>query len=79
MKKNTKLVLAVAGVGALAYFLLKKKKASTTVGYAGNVGKRLGFASNAYVSKGNLYNNNMRYGMTGQPTFFSNQPEKLNY
>ena len=37
------------------------------------------FADDGYVVKGNLYNNNMRYGMTGQPTFFSNQPEKLNY
>jgi hypothetical protein len=38
-----------------------------------------GFADGGYVVKGDLYNNNMRYGMTGGNTFFTNQSEKLNY
>ena len=41
--------------------------------------KRKTFADNGYVVKGNLYNNNMRYGMTGQSTFFTNESEKVNY
>jgi hypothetical protein len=41
--------------------------------------KKKGFADGGYVSKGNLYNNNRRYGMTGQQTFFTSQSEKLNY
>ena len=75
MKKNTKLALLAVGVGALAYYMYKKSKTSTTVGYAGTVGKRLGFADGGYVNKGDLYNNNMRYGMTGQQTFFSKEQE----
>jgi hypothetical protein len=39
----------------------------------------VGFADGGYVVKGDLYNNNMRYGMTGGNTFFTNQSEKLNY
>jgi hypothetical protein len=115
MNKNTKLALAVIGVGAVAYYLYTKNKPTTTTkNYAGNVGDRLGadglltrlkkawksnkylpqygveatsvkfdakkgFADGGYVDKGNLYNNNMRYGMTGQQTFFTNESEKLNY
>lgn len=41
--------------------------------------KAKAFASDAYVTKGELYNNNMRYGMTGQQTFFTNESEKVNY
>lgn len=79
MKKNTKLALVVVGVGAVAYYMYTKMKPKTTVNYAGNVGDRLGFADGGYVSKSQSYNNNMRYNMTGAPTFFTNQPEKLNY
>lgn len=124
MKYNTKLVLAVIGVSAIAaYIASKNKQNSTTKNYAGNVGDRLGadglvsrfkkawksnkylpqygvaatsvrfdskkgFASSAYVNKGDMYNNNLRFGtgwignkksMTGAPTFFTNQSEKLNY
>ncbi len=80
MKKNTKLVLAVIGLGAVAYYLYTKNKpVSTTKNYSGKVGDRLGFADGGYVVKGDLYNNNMRYGMTGQQTFFTNESEKLNY
>jgi len=115
MNKNTKLVLAVIGVSAIAAYLASKKKQnSTTKNYAGTVGDRLGadglvsrfkkawksnkylpqygveatsvrfdakkgFADGGYVVKGDLLNNNMRYGMTGQQTFFTNQSEKLNY
>jgi hypothetical protein len=47
-----------------------------------------GFADGGYVNKGDMYNNNLRFGtgwignkksMTGAPTFFTNQSEKLNY
>ena len=80
MNKNTKLALAVIGVGAVAYYLYTKNKpATTTKNYAGNVGDRLGFADGGYVVKGDLYNRNLRYGMTGQQTFFTNESEKLNY
>jgi hypothetical protein len=123
MKKNTKLGLAVIGVGAVAYYLYTKNKPDTKKSYAGNVGNRLGanglvdrfkkawksnkylpqygvaatsvrfdskkgFASSAYVNKGDVYNNNLRFGtgwignkksMTGAPTFFTNQSEKVNY
>lgn len=89
MNNNTKLVLAVIGVSAIAAYLASKKKQnSTTKNYAGNVGNRLGFASSAYVNKGDMYNNNLRFGtgwignkksMTGAPTFFTNQSEKVNY
>ena len=80
MKNNTKLVLAVIGVSAIAAYLASKKKQnSTTKGFSGKVGNRLGFADGGYVAKGNLYNNNRRYGMTGQQTFFTSQSEKLNY
>jgi len=89
MNENTKLVLAVIGVSALAYYLAtKNKQNSTTKQFAGTIGNRLGFADGGYVNKGNLYNNNLRYGyaigidkksLTGAPTFFTNQPEKLNY
>jgi hypothetical protein len=42
----------------------------------------------AYVNKGDMYNNNLRYGtawigekksLIGGSTFFTNQSEKLNY
>ena len=89
MNNNTKLVLAVIGVSAIAAYLASKKKQnSTTKQFAGTMGKRLGFASNAYVNKGDMYNNNLRFGtawigdkksMTGAPTFFTNESEKLNY
>jgi len=89
MNKNTKLVLAVIGVSAIAFYLASKKKQnSTTKQFAGTIGNRLGFASGAYVNKGDMYNNNLRFGtgwigdkksMTGAPTFFTNQSEKLNY
>jgi hypothetical protein len=89
MQKNTKLVLGVIGLSAIAYYLYTKNKpANTTKSYSGNVGDRLGFADGGYVLKGDLYNNNQRYGtawigdkksLTGAPTFFTNQPEKLNY
>jgi hypothetical protein len=89
MNNNTKLVLAVIGVSAIAAYLASKNKQnSTTKNYAGNVGNRLGFASSAYVNKGDMYNNNLRFGtgwignkksMTGAPTFFTNKSEKLNY
>lgn len=79
MNKKTKLLLTLTGVAAIGYYVYNKSKKTTTVSYAGNVGDRLGFASDGYVQKGNLYNRNMRYGMTGQKTFFENQPEKLNY
>jgi len=47
-----------------------------------------GFADGGYVNEGDMYNNNLRFGtgwigdkksMTGAPTFFTNQSEKLNY
>jgi hypothetical protein len=88
MNKHTKLTLAVIGVGAVAYYLYTKKKTATTKNYAGTVGDRVGFADGGYVNKGDMYNNNQRYGtawigkkkgMTGQSTFFTNQSEKLNY
>ena len=186
MNKNTKLGLAVVGVGAIAYYLFTKKKQATTKNYAGTVGDRLGadgllarmkkaaqpylpqvyhpenasagpakkkkafadenflgfadnkyvnqsgawdrfkkavkpylpqtmhpenaiwadppppkkkkafaddnnfvgFADGGYVNKGDMYNNNLRFGtgwignkksMTGAPTFFTNQSEKVNY
>lgn len=41
--------------------------------------KKKAFADDGFVVKGDLYNNNMRYGMTGGNTFFTNQSEKLNY
>ena len=50
----------------------KKKKAFADDNF-------VGFADGGYVVKGDLYNNNMRYGMTGGNTFFTNQSEKLNY
>jgi hypothetical protein len=80
MNKNTKLALAVIGVGAIAYYLYTKNKpAVTTKSFAGVMGNRLGFADGGYVTKGELYNNNMRYGLTGAKTFFTNESEKLNY
>jgi len=89
MNKNTKLVLAVIGVSAIAAYLASKKKQnSTTKNYAGTVGDRLGFSSSAYVNKGDMYNNNLRFGtgwigenksMSGASTFFTNESEKLNY
>ena len=122
MKKNTKLALAVIGVGAVAYYLYTKKKPATTKSYSGQVGDRMGadglvsrfkkawksnkylpqygveatsvrfdsrgFADGGYVNKGDMYNNNLRFGtgwignkksMTGGNTFFTNQSEKLNY
>jgi hypothetical protein len=88
MNKNTKLVLAVIGVSAIAAYLASKKKQNSTKNYAGTVGDRLGFADGGYVNKGDMYNNNLRYGtawigkkksMTGQSTFFTNESEKLNY
>lgn len=89
MKKNTKLTLAVIGVGAVAYYLYTKNKPTvTTKGFAGVMGNRLGFADGGYVVKGDMYNNNLRYGtawigdkksLTGAPTFFTNQSEKVNY
>jgi hypothetical protein len=89
MNKNTKLALAVIGVGAVAYYLYTKyKPVPTTKNYAGKVGDRLGFADGGYVNKGDMYNNNLRYGtawigekksMTGAPTFFTNESQKLNY
>lgn len=39
----------------------------------------VGFADGGYVNKGDLYNRNLRYGMTGQTTFFTNESQKLNY
>jgi hypothetical protein len=48
----------------------------------------VGFADGGYVNKGDMYNNNLRFGtgwignkksMTGAPTFFTNQSEKVNY
>ena len=43
MNKNTKLVLAVIGVSAIAaYIASKKKQNSTTKNYAGTVGDRMG-------------------------------------
>lgn len=89
MNKNTKLALAVIGVGAVAYYLYtKNKSATTTKNYSGKVGDRLGFADGGYVNKGDMYNNNLRFGtawigekksLTGAPTFFTNESEKLNY
>lgn len=88
MKKNTKLTLIVAGLGLLAYYMYKKSKKATTVSYAGKVGDRVGFADGGYVKKGDMYNNNQRFGtawigdkksMTGQSTFFTNQSQKVNY
>lgn len=88
MKKNTKLALALIGVGAVAYYFYTKKKSTNTKNYSGKVGNRLGFADGGYVNKGDMYNNNLRFGtgwignkksMTGAPTFFTNQSEKLNY
>jgi hypothetical protein len=89
MNKNTKLALAVIGVGAVAYYLYTKKKSvTTTKQFAGVMGNRLGFADGGYVVKGDMYNNNLRYGtawigdkksLTGAPTFFTNQSEKVNY
>jgi hypothetical protein len=89
MKNNTKLVLAVIGVSAIvAYLASKKKQNSTTKQFAGTVGKRLGFASSAYVNKGDMYNNNLRFGtgwignkksMAGQEEFFSSESERYNY
>ena len=89
MNNNTKLVLAVIGVSAIAAYLASKKKQnSTTKNYAGKVGDRVGFADGGYVNKGDMYNNNLRYGtawigdkksMTGQSTFFTNKSEKVNY
>lgn len=56
-----------------------KMKPKTT-NYTGNViGDRLGFADGGYVVKSQSYNNNYRYSLTGAPTFFTNEPEKLNY
>lgn len=75
MKKNTKLALLVAGAGVLAYYMYKKSK-TNKVSYSGKVGDRVGFASDGYVAKGNLYNRNRRYGMTGQQTFFSKEQEQ---
>ena len=86
MNKKTKLALAVIGVGAVAYYLYTKNKPAVTKNYAGTVGDRLGFADGGYVKKGDMYNNNQRYGtawignkksMTGGSTFFTNEPEKL--
>jgi hypothetical protein len=83
MKKNTKLALGGIGLAAVAYYIYKKMNPSVaptvTKNYAGIIGDRLGFADGGYVNKGDLYNNNMRYGMTGQTTFFTNESEKLNY
>jgi hypothetical protein len=88
MNKNTKLGLTVIGVGAVAYYLYTKKKQDTTKSYVGKVGNRVGFADGGYVNKGDMYNNNLRFGtgwiankksMTGAPTFFTNQSEKVNY
>ena len=124
MKKNTKLTLAVIGVGAVAYYLYTKNKPTpTTKQFAGTMGDSLGadglvsrfkkawksnkylpqygveatsvkfdatkgFADGGYVNKGDMYNNNLRYGtawigekksLTGAPTFFTNESEKLNY
>ena len=123
MNNNTKLVLAVIGVSAIAAYIASKKKATnTTKQFAGVMGDRLGadglldrakkawksnkylpqygvsatsvrfdskgFADGGYVNKGDMYNNNQRYGtgwigdkmsLTGAPTFFTNQSEKLNY
>jgi hypothetical protein len=59
----------------------KKKKAFADDNF-------LGFADGGYVNKGDMYNNNLRYGtawvgekksLTGGNTFFTNQSEKLNY
>jgi hypothetical protein len=92
MTKKTQIVLGLVALGAVGYYLYTKNKstATTTKNYTGVVGDRLGFASinNVHATDGDLYNNNKRYGtawvgdkksMTGQSTFFSNQPEKLNY
>jgi hypothetical protein len=80
MNENTKLILAVIGVSAVAYYLATKNKpAAVTKSYAGEVGDRLGFADGGYVVKSRSYNNNYRYSLTGAPTFFTNEPEKLNY
>lgn len=79
MKNNTKLVLAAIGVGAIAYYMYTKMKPKTTASFASEVGDRLGFADDGYVVKSRSYNNNMRYSLTGDPTFFTNEPEKLNY
>jgi len=83
MNKKTKLALWALGVFAVGFYLYKRMNPSVspalaTKNYSGQVGDRLR-ADGGYVSKGNLYNNNMRYGMTGQQTFFTSQPEKLNY
>jgi hypothetical protein len=87
MNKHTKLTLAVIGVGAIAYYIYTQNK-TTKKDFSGKVGNRLGFADGGYVLKGDLYNNNQRYGtawigekksLTGGNTFFTNQPEKLNY
>jgi len=123
MNKNTKLVLAIIGVSAIAAYLASKKKQnSTSKNYAGTVGDRMGadglvsrfkkawksnkylpqygveatsvrfhsrgFADGGYVNKGDMYNNNLRFGtgwigakksMSGASTFFTNESEKLNY
>jgi hypothetical protein len=80
MNKNTKLALVVIGVGAVAYYMYTKMKPKTTNNYTGNViGDRLGFADGGYVVKSESYNNNLRMSLTGAPTFFTNESEKLNY
>jgi len=92
MKKNTKLALGGIGLAAVAYYIYKKMNPSVaptvTKNYAGIIGDRLGFADGGYVNKGDMYNNNLRFGtgwignkksMTGQTTFFTNESEKLNY
>jgi hypothetical protein len=84
MKNNVKLALGGIGLAAVAYYIYKKMNPAvslvvTTKNYAGTMGDRLGFADGGYVNKGDLYNRNLRYGMTGQTTFFTNESEKLNY
>jgi hypothetical protein len=87
MKKNVKLALGGIGIAAVVYYIYKKMNPAvaivtttpTKTNYSGEVGDRLGFADGGYVDKGDLYNRNLRYGMTGQTTFFTNHSEKLNY
>jgi hypothetical protein len=84
MKKNVKLALGSIAIVAIVYYAYKQMNPAivstpTKRYYSGPVGDRVGFAAGGYVDKGNLYNRNHRYGMTGQQTFFTNHSEKLNY